>query len=483
MEGIAVMLLAGLFLNACQGVPGVLDLGTRRELFVDHHLVDKLDGASLRMHEPVPRDTALQFDQPWEGRHAGYFTVLQDGNAFRMYYRGTPEAGQDGNKGELTCMAESDDGIHWTRPAFGLHEYKGHKDTNIIMAQNPPFCHNFAPFLDTRPGVPQDERYKAIAGLGSVGAWGFVSPDGITWRKAQEEPLLAQPRLGKRDLDSQNVAFWSDSENCYCLYYRSWDENNLRRISRSTSPDFRTWSDPVQLGYGDAPIEELYTNQTIPYFRAGQIYIGLAARFMRGRRVIPVERQEEFDIRGHYADDCSDTVLISTRGGDHYDRTFMSAFVRPGPGLSNWASRTNYCARGFIQTGPYEMSMFVQRDYAQPTHHLERLALRLDGFSSLHGPYAGGEMTTKPLTFAGQALSLNYATSAAGEIRVELQNADGKPIEGYALEDCEEIIGDMVERTVAWGGSTDLSELAGTTVRLRFVLKDADIYALQFPGE
>ena len=128
------------------------------------------------------------------------------------------------------------------------------------------------------------------------------------------------------------------------------------------------------------------------------------------------------------------------------------------------------------------MSLYVNRDYGQRNAYLERMTLRLDGFSSLNAPYAGGEMTTKPFTFAGDELEINYATSAGGSIRVELQDEAGLPILGYAAADCNELIGDEIERVVAWQGRSAVGSLAGNTVRLRYVMKDADVYSFRFRG-
>ena len=94
---------------------------------------------------------------------------------------------------------------------------------------------------------------------------------------------------------------------------------------------------------------------------------------------------------------------------------------------------------------------------------------------------AGGEIVTKPIIFDGGNLALNFATSGAGGVRVELQEADGTPVEGYTLDDCPEIYGDHLRFVVRWrtrGG--DLRELARRPVRLRFVLRDADLYSYQF---
>ena len=92
-------------------------------------------------------------------------------------------------------------------------------------------------------------------------------------------------------------------------------------------------------------------------------------------------------------------------------------------------------------------------------------------------------MFTKPLTFSGRRLTINFATSAAGSVRVELQTAAGKPLDGFALGDCPEIIGDRIEHAVRWAGGADVGAWAGQPVRLRFVMKDADLYSLRFSAE
>jgi hypothetical protein len=232
-----------------------------------------------------------------------------------------------------------------------------------------------------------------------------------------------------------------------------------------------------------APIEELYTNQTHPYFRGSHLYVATAARFMINRRVLTTQQAETIKVNPKYFNDVSDAVFMTSRGGGTYQRTFMTAFVAPGIGYENWTSRTNYPALGVVQTGPAEMSVYVNQNYGQPTSHLRRYSLRLDGFASIGAGYDGGEMLSKPLTFDGSRLLLNFATSAAGGVRVELQGPDGKPLPGFSLADCQELIGNEIERPVTWAGG-DLSRLAGQTVRLRFAMKDADIYALRFaPAE
>jgi len=173
-------------------------------------------------------------------------------------------------------------------------------------------------------------------------------------------------------------------------------------------------------------------------------------------------------------------VFMTSRGGNRYDRTFLEGFVRPGLDRRNWASRCNYPALGVVQTGPQEMSLYVKRHNQQASAHVERLTLRLDGFAAVHAAYAGGRMTTKPFSFSGGRLHINYATGAGGHIRVELRDAAGRPLPGFGFDDALPIIGDELDREVAWKGGPDVAALRGRQVRLCFEMKDADLFALQF---
>jgi len=455
------------WLESGSGKGNSLIINSERQLFVDDYLVESLQNTTLKMHHPQPAEEAISYENPWEGRYAIYSTVLQDQDVYRMYYRGY-------NVEQFTCYAESQDGINWTKPSLGLFEYNGSTDNNIILDED-PYTHNFAPFVDTRSGVPAQERYKALAGGGS-GLVPFVSADGIHWSKMQSQPVITQGAF-----DSQNVSFWSESEQCYVCYFRTWI-GGYRRISRATSGDYLTWTSPVLMNYDRGPIEHLYVNQTSPYFRAPHIYLALAARFMSGRRVLTTQQCNDLNIgsAGGGCGDISGGVLLSTRGGDTYNRQFMESFVRPGIGYENWVSRSNYPACGVVQTSPDEMSIYVQREYGLLTGYLQRMTLRIDGFASVNAPYTGGEMITKPLRFFGNKLEINYSTSEFGSIRIEIQNLDGTAVSGCSLAECSQIIGDETARIVTWNGSDDIGRLSCTPVRLRFVMKDADLYSLKF---
>jgi hypothetical protein len=129
---------------------------------------------------------------------------------------------------------------------------------------------------------------------------------------------------------------------------------------------------------------------------------------------------------------------------------------------------------------PDEISLYSSEGYYVADCRMRRHTVRLDGFVSVNAPAAGGEFTTKPLAFSGKRLVINFATSAAGSVRVEIQDESGKPAPGFALGDCPEIYGDEVEHAVIWKDGSSLKSLGGNSIRLRFALKDADLYSLKF---
>ncbi|WP_372934567.1 hypothetical protein [Mariniphaga sediminis] len=481
MKRLSVCIVLSIFFTFSVLGQSAIELGDKREIFVDKFLIEELKGVEIIKHTPKDEGAVLLFDHPWEGNFSGYSTIIKDGGLYRAYYRGVREAGKDGNENEVTCYAESKDGIHWEKPKLGLFEINGTKENNIILANAAPVTHNFSPFLDTNPNVDKNQKYKALGGTSKTGLIAYVSADGIRWRKLKEDAVFKNGVF-----DSQNVAFWSESENQYVCYFRIWSDGGFseykgyRTVGRTTSKDFVNWTEPVKMTFGNTPMEHLYTQQTSPYFRAPHIYVAIGGRFMPGRQVLTEEQAKSFNVDPGYFKDCSDAVFMTSRGGSVYDRIFMEAFIRPGIGLDNWVSRSNYPALNVVQTGPEEMSIYVNQDYAQPTAHLHRYSLRIDGFASLSAPYKGGEFVTKPFTFSGDELEINYSTSAAGEIKFEIQDQDGKPIPGYTLEDSQVIIGNEISRIVSWKDSGNLKKLNSKIVRLRVYMKDADLFSIRF---
>jgi len=446
--------------------PDPVPIATRRQLFVDPFWIDRAEGVTRQLHTPTRREVAIPAEHPWEQGGVSYMVTFRDGHRFRAWYRCDCEMPPQGKRKPLIAYAESTDGIHWNKPELGIIPFKGSTANNLVWAGP---GNNMAPFVDNAPGAPEDERYKAIVRDRVI--YALVSPDGIHWRKMQEQPILTD-----EPFDSHNIAFRDPWQNEYVIYARGVAgkgnfKTGVRWIRRATSRDFRTWTPLEPIDAGHTPFEHLYTNACEPYERAPTTYLMFPSRFVPERSPIP---------DWPYGSGVSDIVFMSSRDGLRFDRSFMEAFVRPGADTGNWHERAIYMERGILQTAPEEISLYGMENWRLPTVCIRRYTLRTDGFVSVHAGYPGGVLTTRPMIFEGDELELNYATSAVGCVRVEVQDAEGHPLPGFVLEDCPEIYGDRIEAPVCWTGGGNLKHLAGRPVRLRVALKDADLFAFRF---
>lgn len=516
-----------------------VDIGSRLELMVDDFLIARLSGdAQRRLNRPIPRNIALQTDAPWEGNASGGFTVFQDGGLYRIYYRGQDFVYANNRlsspRGKFVCYAESDDGIHWVKPELGLVEFDGSRKNNIIMDAEPILNGMFAPFKDGNPACPPDARYKSFALMqrGRLrGLWAFRSPDGIHWTQMSDGPVITEGLL-----DTQNLAFWDAPRSEYRAYHRNefrlpqtgeepysaqqWfdlrqgarlqsdhvtdeDRGRLRGsrygrdILTATSPDFIHWAESAYVNYSQGRPDELYTNQIAPYFRAPHLFLGFPARYVErpwSEAIEDLPQVEHRRMRAHiserYGAALTDGMFMSSRDGYNFN-LWPDSFIRPGlRPRNNWTYGDNFQNWGIVSTpsafpgAPDELSFYVRDGYwrgGRPGSALWRYTLRVDGFVSVQAPLSGGELITRPLIFAGRELALNFSASAAGGVQVELlRDQMNTPVDGFRLEDCVELLGDDLERVARWKNDPDLGALAGAPVRLRFVLRDADLYSFRF---
>ncbi len=486
-------------------------IDSRRELFVDDALIERVSGdAALRLHHPEPREIALVHDAPWEGSGSGYHSVFRDGDRYRMYYKAwqldVSASGVKTNAHPLfCCTAESDDGIHWRKPELGLNEFNGAKANNIVIASGKigevdADAGHPAVFKDDNPAAAPDARYKAMIRSNSPkGLLAFKSADGLHWSPMQTEPVITAGAF-----DSQNLAFWDAERGVYRAYWRiftagvtdekNWKPEGHRAIRTATSKDFLHWENQADLSYTDSPSEQLYTNQVKPYPRAPHVLIGFPTRYTeRGwsesMSALPEREHREWRAKANqrYGTAITEGLLMASRDGVRFKR-WNEAFMRPGiEREGTWNYGQQYIAWHTVETksvlegAPNELSLYAGENYWTGTSSaVRRYTLRLDGFVSVSAPMKGGELVTKPITFTGSKLALNFSSSAAGSVRVEIQDADGKPLPGFALDECEETFGDSIEREIAWKSGKDVSALAGKAVRLRFALKDADLFAYRF---
>lgn len=426
------------------------DIGSRRELFVDDHLIDTRTGsAELQVQPPTPKDVVFTADKPWEGNTSAYYTVFADGDRFRMYYRGShwDTTAKKAAHPEVTCYAESRDGITWTKPELGLFEFNGSKANNIVWVG--PGSHNFTPFRDANPKCPPEARYKALAG-GRGGLVAYQSAHGIHWK-----PLADQPVITRGAFDSQNLAFWDGYAGTYREYHRQF--RRVRDIMTGTSDDFLKWTDPVFLDYPDAPPEHLYTNAVLPCPGAPHLLIGFPTRFL------PATQQTEPEF-------------MASRDGQTFRRYLDPVIPKTAPADRD-GNRCNYMAWGILQLPgkPDELSVYAAEAYYTGSgSRLRRFVYRPDGFVALHAGPDGGTVLTRPVRFRGSKLVLNYRTT--GPLKVEFLDALSKPLPGFAAT----LTGDRTAAPVVWDGKADLSTLAGQPVRLRFTLRAGDLFSFRF---
>jgi hypothetical protein len=309
-----------------------------------------------------------------------------------------------------------------------------------------------------------------------------VSADGIRWSRLSDAPIMTQGQF-----DSQNNAFWDPVRKHYWCYIRGFHDG-IRDIRVATSADFRHWTEPKRLGFGDAPDEALYTNQIEPYYRAPGLFVGFPTRYVdrdfspEALQALPdpVHRQRRMNFSHRYGSVVTDGQFMTSRDGYHFHR-WDETFIPPGPERSNnWVYGDGYQSLGLIETpaadptAAPELSCYVDEGHWKENESLRRYTLRVDGFVSVHAGRTPGELLTPPVILTGGALTLNFATSAAGSVRVELLDAAG----GMNLAYSEELFGDAIDRTVAWREGKPTASLAGRSVRLKFTLREADLYSV-----
>lgn len=448
----AAAILIAFFLAASAFSAEPIEIGKRLELFVDDHLIESVDGAVRRqLIQPEPKEVVLVTDEPWEGNTSGYYTLFQDGDVYRMIYRGWQhdEKMKAAHK-EVTCYAESKDGIHWTKPNLGLFEWNGSKDNNIVWLG--PGTHNFTAMRDNNPAATADARYKAFGGIGDYGGGlvPFQSADCVNWKQTRDKPVITHGAF-----DSQNLVFWDDDRKEYRAYWRYFGDG-VRSIRTATSQDFFHWENESDLTYSaGTPREHLYTNAIQKYFRAPHLFIGFPTRYE------PKSQQVE-------------PILMTSRDGKLFHRYAEPVVPRTAPKDRNH-NRSNYMTWGMFQLPgrPHEISVYATENYYERSPgRVRRFVYRVDGFVAMRADADGGTVTTKPLRFEGQQLLLNYVVRPGGELTVEVLDQSGK-----VMGNSKSITGDAVDSPVAWDSPPDFGK---GLVRLRFSMKNADIFSFRF---
>jgi hypothetical protein len=507
--------VTSLQLHAAPVPPAILEIGSRKQLFIDDYIIQSLTDARqvLNRATKVANNPVVRPEHPWEGDLNWIEKVLYDkeDGLFKMWYSTSSDwkaepggemsdyhwtdkgavrkviesahryAGDHRKYVSRRCYATSRDGVHWKKPQLGLVEFNGSRSNNLLPAGS-----RVPSFLDTNERDPA-KRYKAIeqvysprhfSALEGMQLHLYYSGDGFQWIAEADNPVMdTTPEPGR----------WGPT------YYMGWDpirqvyavhmENCLHRgcphgkriVGRAESPDLRRWSVPQNILLPDErdPIDaEFYGFPTITYERT---YIALAWIFRTTNTL-------------HYP------TLAFSRNGVHYERKFREPLVPPGdhgsfdevsifahePIMHDGKVWIYYTGANW--RGPEQL--YLKKDEALRAAGLATLPE--DGFVSIDaGKVLPGIVLTRVFSFSGSRLTVNIESArhndGAGraEVKVEILDHQARPISGFSLDQSDPLTGSG-KLEASWQGHSDLSALAGRPVQLRFWIRNAKLYSFQF---
>jgi hypothetical protein len=356
-------------------------------------------------------------------------------------------------------------------------------------------------FID--PHAPPDSRYRMLVAIYPLhdGEPRYLtllsSADGLRWSKPERNVVPE----GSIALDTQSQAYWDADRGSYTLFTR---RGPWRQVARSESSDpFRFPAPEYVLQPDDPQSADYYQAGVTKYDAAANAYIALVPVFHHPGDAEGKPLPGRAAVTANYvgnpitvaAPDTLDLHLFTSNDSIRWQRRGdRRPFIGLGPD-GGFDSRSMYSGVGYASVGDeiwlyysaYDCTHIGSLDGDAPFQRylgtITRATLRADGFVAAHAGPAGAELLTRPLTFSGDRLELNIDCSAGGSARVELLSASGAQFEGLAIDDCDVVFHNNVRATVRWQGRSDLSAVAGQVVRLRLLLRDCDLYALQFAGD
>lgn len=448
----------------------------------------------------------LKPDRPWE-RILFWPSLLYDGGKYRIWYSTVSSDYWTGSSsglgtnlnadwGHLMCYAESDDLQNWTRPQLQIQDYHGEPSNIIFGGPVTPETgyHGGGVFID--PSAPAGERYKTFymgrlslerlheyekkLGLTAdpmaihyqSAMFGAVSPDGIHWTAHPDPIMLANS-------DTSNRISYDPVLKKFVAYVRMWLYGR-RAIGRAETDDFRHWPlpEPVMwIGGENDAAADIYTNASTYYPGAATEHLMFPAFYLRDTDTTEIRMATSFE--GKLWSILPGSPVVSTGSTGEWD----GGCVFAGGDLVHMdGQRVAIPLVGYSVPHKYPRYMPLgQIGFA--TWPRERLA-------ALEATGTGGFTTPQLIFTAGSRLRLNLETQRAGEVLVEVAEAEGLPkpvpqseeaaFSGFSFEECDPICGNLPAQTVTWRGQSDLSALAGKPISLRFRMRAAQLFSFQF---
>jgi hypothetical protein len=458
-----------------------IEVTNQKQLFIDHRFIATSENIKLTAN-PAQKLGSLS-DEKGEPLQGHVARVIEVDGKIRFYL------GADGVE-----MLESDDGLHFHRTSVRLG---GHFPTIFHDPHDPDRARRFKLFY-----IEWDTPFDPA----KHGVFASYSADGVSFTKAgQVLPFFT---------DNPPIVHWDARIGKYVIYTRALDYNssNQRRVGRIETDDpLKPWpykktdSDRMFFSTGNVdvvlsadekdPPSDIYYNASFLYPWAQDVYLMFPTHF---RHFNP--KQHPF-IRprnhGQWEDfGMLETQLAISRDGVKWTRPSRDAYFPTGladewdrwyavtgPGV---IKRGNYLYQYYNSSGRLHDSVVLRPEYDESAKQLGGVGVvrqRLDGFISADADHRDGWLTTPVIKFTGKKLRLNIDTGAMGTAFIEVQDAEGKPIPGFTLADCEEIGGNFIDQQVYWKGNSDLSSLAGRPIRLLIKLTRGKLFAFQFTNE
>jgi hypothetical protein len=406
------------------------------------------------------------------------------------------------------AYAESNDGIHWTKPPVGLRHAQivegtpsANPVTNVVV-----FGHGFGCMLDPRAEPGAADRFKAAfdshldrrpppdAGDVNAAVLAFSS-DGWFWEVYNQGRAVTG-----RAADTQNQILWNPMSRRFMLITREdlagdVEEGEIRgtRIMEHRKRGNRlaelpaAWRTLAILGFTRNGQYEDGRRQIHAF--TDWVHAGVHLGFVSAMENLTNDNYTDSppDLVTRHRQNIVNFYLATSRDARSWDLSWAYAsqpLIRRGP-AGSW-DKDGIHAPSMVTIGDRHwifycgMSERFGHDDPRGLMGIGLASLRLDGFAGLRAEAAEGTLVTKPFLLAGRRLLVNLE-APAGELRVELLEAEGAPIPGFTRADAEPLANsDGLRLEPRWRGQTDPGALLGREVRLRFYLRSSQLYSFQF---
>jgi hypothetical protein len=488
---------------------------------------------------------AAPWEAPGHGALWGPLHAERDASTgrVRLWYQSFdiyPGRGRDTGT-RCQSIAESADGIHFERPALGLVEWHSSTDNNIYaIGSHVGHSHGTIDSLPIDPTEDPAYRYKAVTWMGrdemGYGRHGVAfSPDGLRWRAYEGNPV-SRFKNAADVVSAASLRDWFDPQHSPpypASKYAIFPKMQVRRgrWSRRSFPImFSDDSAPVPFTEFDTPKLILAADERdddmaearlagardillfdhpddhrcefygVQVFRRGDVLLGLLwvydasyemSRLGTGNQYAIVEVQLVASRDGIHWRRVGDRQPVIPRGApDAFDSHMIFYHSLPIAVGNEWWIYYVGFNEGHTARSCYteELRAAYWADVASGKRHLPGIGLgkvRQEGFASLAADGVAGEsatLRTRPLRPGGGTLLLNAAVQAEGEIRVEVQDAAGNPLDGFDAAACTPVRADGLRLPVRWGDRAGDPSWPQREVRLQFTLRHADLFAFTFAG-